>query len=151
MRSSRAAVLTIFAAGLLAALVPTTAQAQNRFGLRTGVWTDNGDPFVGAELLVPIEHRWFFDPNVELVFGDVYDLVEVSGDFHYDLDSANDVYLWAGAGPALLIRNYDRGLSEVWRRMEAWGATLPPRTFSRLAARPPRRGDNTGLLIAYDR
>jgi hypothetical protein len=57
--------------------------------------------------------EWFFNPNLELAFADHADLVALSGDFHYDFDVDEPIYLWAGGGPSILFRNPDRGDDET--------------------------------------
>ena len=73
-----------------------------------GVYTDVEEGFVGGEILGRIgDTRWFYNPNVEVVFVDPGDLVTANADFHYDLAIAEPVDVWVGGGPALLLR--DRG------------------------------------------
>lgn len=103
----------ILAAAILAGaavLCPPRAAAEIDFGLRAGYYTDVEEFFLGAEILTPIgdSRRWFFNPNVEFVFVDPGDLATVNLDVHYDFQTDDDdVYLWAGGGPAVVFR--DRG------------------------------------------
>ena len=75
-------------------------------GLRVGGYFDAESAFVGGEVLVPLSHPWYFNPNVEYVFVDRGDLVTFNMDFHYDLP-VDDFYIWLGAGPAILYFNPD--------------------------------------------
>lgn len=97
--------------GLLLAALAAPAAAQNAwdFGIRGGVYTDDSDPFVGVEVLTRLGGtRWFFNPNVEVVFPDNGDLITLNGDFHYDLPVEGSVYVWVGGGPAIIFRDPDR-------------------------------------------
>jgi len=92
---------------LLSALFVAAPAEAVDFGVRAGVYTDEGDGFVGGELLFPLTERWYFNPNVEWVFVDNGDLFTVNGDFHYDFDTDFNGYVWAGGGPALIVRDND--------------------------------------------
>ena len=79
--------------------------------LRLGVYTDASEAFVGGGLLVRLGEgsKWFFNPNLEYVFVDRGDLATLNADFHYDIASDGAVDFWLGAGPALVLRDNDRG------------------------------------------
>ncbi len=79
--------------------------------LRLGVYTDVSEAFVGGGLVVPLQEgsRWSFVPNLEYVFVDRGDLLTVNADFQYDIGSEGSVDFWLGAGPALVLRDNDRG------------------------------------------
>ena len=47
---------------------------------------------------------WYFNPNLEYAFDGDRDVLAVSGDFHYDFFQDRPYYVWAGAGPAVLVR-----------------------------------------------
>lgn len=99
----------MLAAGL-AFLIAAPASAQWDFGVRGGLYTEDSDPFLGVELLTRMgDSSWYFNPNVEAVFVDNGDLFTVNGDFHYDFEPAGSVDFWAGGGPALIFRDFDRG------------------------------------------
>lgn len=101
-------LLALGAVVLGATLLPATARAQVDFGARTGIYTDEEDPFVGVELLGNfLGTRWYYNPNVELVFVDPGDLVTVNADFHYDLPAGTPFDIWLGAGGALIWRDND--------------------------------------------
>ena len=93
------------AAILLAA--PAAAQADPRFGVRFGYYTEAEDPFLGAEFLFRIVPEIYFNPNVEAVFVDDGHYFTINGDFHYDFFSRRRTFAWLGAGLAVL--NTDPG------------------------------------------
>ena len=100
-----------------------------------GVYTDVGEPFLGADLLMRIsDTRWFFNPSLEYVFVDPGDLATVNLDVHYDLDTDNDdLYVWLGGGPAIVFRD-DEGAATT-RTTPTSGSTC---SAARLAARSLR-------------
>lgn len=101
--------LSISAITLTLLLFSTPAFAQFGeewdFGVRTGMYIDVGDPFIGFEALTPIAGNFFFNPNVEWVFIDGGDLATLNADVHYDLDLDTDYYVWVGAGLAAIYEN----------------------------------------------
>jgi hypothetical protein len=101
----------IVAAAALAALTafsaPAPAVGQVDFGVRGGVYTDAGEGFIGAEVLMPVTGQWFFNPNAEFVFVDPGSLWTLNGDFHYDFAREGNVTFWAGGGPAIIFRDFD--------------------------------------------
>ena len=101
-------VSLIVAAALFLFLEPH-ANAEARFGVRTGAYFDAESAFIGGEGLFNVfNDSWFFNPNVEYVFVDNGDLWTLNFDFHYDLPVKAPVYLWVGAGPTILHRDRDR-------------------------------------------
>jgi len=92
------------AAAILVAL-PAAAQADPKFGVRVGYYTEAEDPFIGAELLFRIVHEIYFNPNVEVVLVDNGRYLTANGDFHYDFYSRRRTFLWLGAGLAVLNRD----------------------------------------------
>jgi hypothetical protein len=99
----------LVAAGLTFSIA-SPALAQWDFGIRGGLYTEDSDPFVGIEGLTRMgASRWYFNPNFEAVFVDNGDLFTVNGDFHYDFEPSGSVDFWAGGGPALIFRDFDRG------------------------------------------
>jgi hypothetical protein len=95
--------LALAAAILLA--VPAAAQADPRFGVRVGYYTEAEDPFIGAELLFRIVPEIYFNPNVEVVLVDNGRYLTANGDFHYDFYQSRRTFLWLGAGLAVLNRD----------------------------------------------
>ena len=73
------------------------------FGVRAGGYLEDGDPFVGLELLSRLgSSDWFFNPNIEATFGGDRDKISGNVDFHYDFRVDPKYYLWAGAGAAII-------------------------------------------------
>lgn len=106
-RSLVAAAVVALSIPLVLLFAPAPAHAQVDFGVRGGVYSDDGDPFVGAELLGNFHGtRWYYNPNVEVVFVDPGDLVTVNADFHYDVPTTTPFDVWLGAGGALVFRDY---------------------------------------------
>jgi hypothetical protein len=101
-RTVRALAVAMF----FLALVPTQGRAVD-FGVRGGLYSDAEAGFVGVELLTPITRQWFFNPNFEYVFVDDGDLYTGNLDVHYDFDTGNPFYLWAGAGAAIIRSEFD--------------------------------------------
>jgi len=95
-----------FLAGVVLALgalfTPNAAADDAKFGLRGGFYTKAEEPFLGAELLIRLAPRVYFNPNVEYVFVDRGKYVTWNGDFHYDFHSRGNSFAWLGAGIALL-------------------------------------------------
>ena len=89
-----------FLAVLVCLAVPATA-ADFDWGVRTGVYMDQGDAFLGVEALTPITRSFYFNPNIEWVFIDGGDLATVNADVHYDFEVGTRRFAWAGAGLAL--------------------------------------------------
>lgn len=104
MRVARSLAVVAF---VLAVLSTPTPAAADMFGLRAGYYTKAEKPFVGAELLVPLSHSVFLDPNVEYVFTDGLTYMTFNADFHYDFPTHGPTYVWAGAGLAVLYTNPD--------------------------------------------
>jgi hypothetical protein len=109
-RSWLAAAVT--AAALLAP-VSTTPAASADFGVRAGVYTDAGEPFVGVEGLFALGNRVYLNPNFEYVFTDDPDLMTFNVDLHYDFRTRSRAYVWAGGGLGVLYSNPDQGDSNT--------------------------------------
>ena len=107
-RKARKYVLTAVL-GLAAALTaPGVAHADEPFfGVRFGYYADSEKPFAGAELLVPVSHSIYFNPNAEYVFADGLTYVTFNADFHYDFPSRRRAFLWLGAGLGVAYVNPD--------------------------------------------
>lgn len=102
-------IVAVAAAGLVFQPAPSRA---SDVGVRVGYYFDAEALSVGMEMLTPLnddmQGQWFFNPNVELAMGDVYDVAAFNFDFHYDFPTNSNTAIWAGAGPALLIIDRDR-------------------------------------------
>jgi hypothetical protein len=107
LKRSHSCLLAVALSIGVAALCPSPSAADVDVGIRGGVYTDVGEPFLGADLLMQIrDTRWFFNPNLEYVFVDPGDLATLNLDVHYDLDTDNDdLYVWLGGGPAIVFRD----------------------------------------------
>jgi hypothetical protein len=91
-------------------LVPQNASAhddETLFGGRVGYYTNVEQPFVGVELLLPISHRVYANPNVEYIFGDGRKYLTFNMDFHYDFPSHRRAFVWVGAGLGIAYVNPD--------------------------------------------
>ncbi len=91
------------------ALSPSRAAAGTDVDLRAGYYTDMEAVSLGGGLLSSLGSRWFFNPNLEMAFGDRVMLSALSADFHYDLPSASMMSFYLGGGPTVLLANPDRG------------------------------------------
>ena len=112
-RSKQTRWLRMLALATLAAaaafLRPAASRASD-VGLRMGYYFDAQALSLGMEYLTSFDDRnaWFFNPNVELAVGDERNVAAFNGDFHYDFETNSDTAVWVGAGPALLITDYER-------------------------------------------
>jgi hypothetical protein len=101
----------LFAAAAVLALAafsaPAPAEAQIDLDLRAGIYTDVEEAFIGAGILTGVTGNWYFNPNVEYVFVDPGSLWTLNGDFHYDFLQEGNWSFWAGAGPAIIFRDFD--------------------------------------------
>jgi hypothetical protein len=98
------AFVALASAALLLAAAPARA---DKVGVRTGVYTNLGKPFVGFELLFPVSHSVYLNPNVEYVFIDRRPYLTFNADFHYDFHTHSRAYVWAGAGLGVIYQNPD--------------------------------------------
>jgi len=98
MVGARVCVLcAVFVAASVLPATPVFAQGV-KFGVRGGYYTDVEEPFVGAEVLVPVAHRFYFNPNVEYVFVQDGSYLTFNADFHYDFVVDRKTFLWLGGG-----------------------------------------------------
>ena len=86
------------AAAILLA-VPAAAEADPRFGVRFGYYTEAEAAFLGAEMLFRIVPEIYFNPNVEAVFVDDGHSFTINGDFHYDFRTGRRTLRLAGRRP----------------------------------------------------
>ncbi|HSP87478.1 MAG TPA: hypothetical protein VLN45_05055 [Ignavibacteriaceae bacterium] len=105
MKANRFFYITIFFCLILIAGENINAQERGKFGIRTGVYTDLSDMFLGVEYLAPIGSRVFFNPNIEYVFIENADYWTFNFDAHYDWPTYSSVYVWTGAGLGILHFN----------------------------------------------
>jgi hypothetical protein len=78
------------------------AVADVKPGIRGGAYFDASGFFIGGEILAKIQNRWYFNPNIEYVFGDGADLFSANFDVHYDLPVNQSFYVWVGGGLAVI-------------------------------------------------
>jgi hypothetical protein len=95
-------LFTVLTAWLCLSAVVFAHEDGVMFGVRGGYYTKVEKPFLGAELLVRVAPRFYFNPNVEYVFVDNGSYITINGDFHYDFPTHSSTYVWLGAGPALV-------------------------------------------------
>jgi hypothetical protein len=105
-------ILTVAVFGLVMLWTATPASA-DMFGVRTGFYTSASKAFLGAELLIPLSHSVFLDPNVEYVFTSGSTYMTFNADFHYDFPTHGATYVWAGAGLAVLYTKPDGSASST--------------------------------------
>ena len=86
---------------LLLSCVAVPLQAQVRWGVRAGI--TEGDPMIGAELVMPLVGDLVVNPNIEFAT----DVFSANADVHYDFDISTDTSFWIGAGLAFI--NPDEG------------------------------------------
>lgn len=99
--NSRLVLYSVLAAALA---VPASVSADEGVlaGVRAGYYTEAEEPFLGAELLVRLGHRVYFNPNFEYVFTENRKYYTMNADFHYDFPTDSRTFFWAGAGLALV-------------------------------------------------
>jgi hypothetical protein len=85
---------------------PTPAEPNVAGDLRTGYHADTENGLIGGGINTDLSASWDFNPNLEWVLVDGYDLWSVNADFHRDFGSTGPA-LWLGAGPALLVTELD--------------------------------------------
>jgi hypothetical protein len=69
------------------------------FGVRTGAYLEEADPFLGFELLMPLGATdWYFNPNVEAVLGERQDRIALNADFTVGLRETKELFVYGGAG-----------------------------------------------------
>ena len=91
---------------MLAAARPAQAQRAWDVGLRVGYFADAEAITFGLGVWKPLTadgEGFYFNPNVEFGSGDVYNIGALNADFQYDFFADDNLGVWIGAGPALLI------------------------------------------------
>ncbi len=95
---------------LAAALLFTGAAAADErpfdIGFRTGYYAGTDGPFLGAEVVLPFVPHIKINPNVEVAFGDNLDTWTLNADAFVEFPVQSPTTVWAGGGPAILIRDY---------------------------------------------
>lgn len=91
---------------VVATLLSLPAAADDaKVGVRGGYYTDIEEPFIGAELLLKVAPRFYFNPNAEYVFLNNAKYFTWNADFHYDFHSRGSSFAWLGAGLAVTTFN----------------------------------------------
>jgi hypothetical protein len=101
------------AIGTLLLMFAAPAHAHDYFGVRGGVYTDDSHAFLGAEGLFGLSHRVYLNPNIEYVFVPDTTYMTFNMDFHVDLPTHSDVYVWLGGGLAVLYVDPTGGVSDT--------------------------------------
>jgi hypothetical protein len=108
---------TILLVGLLLSAAftpgPATANGDIDVDLRGGLYTDAEAGAVGGGLLMNVGENsgWYFNPNVEVVFGDDDTDAALSADFHYDFPTSSSISPYLGAGPSIWLDDNDNDLA----------------------------------------
>ncbi len=108
--AARALVVT----AMLVILGTSPARATDA-DVRASIFPDADAVGLGAGVLTPVgeDGHWYFNPNMEVAFGDTRDRLAVNGDFHYDFASGRSTSVWFGGGPALIMTDPDIGDSHT--------------------------------------
>jgi hypothetical protein len=95
---------------VLVALSPMPVNAQVTPGLRAGISVDPDQFYVGGHIETgALVDRLHFRPNVEVGFGDNVTLIALNFEFVYRFQSRRPWHIYAGAGPAVNLYNFDGG------------------------------------------
>ena len=97
-------ILGIGLTAIATAFLASPLLADTRFGVRTGVYTEESAGFLGGEVVTSLAPSWYFNPNLEVALNGDRDVVTVNGDVHYDFFHDRPYWVWAGAGPAYIHR-----------------------------------------------
>lgn len=108
---ARALVVTV----MLVMFGTSTARAAVDADVRASLFPDADAVGIGAGVLAPVsdDGHWYFNPNMEVAFGDARDRFAMNGDFHYDVASNRSTSVWFGGGPALIVTDPDIGDSHT--------------------------------------
>ena len=99
--------LAVFGLTLLAVLASGATASAVDVGVRFGLYTEVDEPFAGIELITRVANRVYFNPNFEWVFVEGFDYYTLNGDFHYDLPTHSNLFVWLGAGLGLVRVDFD--------------------------------------------
>jgi hypothetical protein len=126
------AVALVAIVGVLAS-VPSPARAGTDYDLRLGVYTDASAFALGAGLIsgVGSSTSWYFNPNLEMAFGNDAKVVTLNGDLHYDFASSGPMSFYAVAGPAIVYVNPEFSDSETNLGLNLFGGVTGVRGASR--------------------
>jgi len=97
-------ILGIGLVAIATAVLASPLLADTRFGVRTGVYTEESAGFLGGEVVTSLSPSWYFNPNLEVALNGDRDVLTVNGDVHYDFFHDRPYWVWAGAGPAYIHR-----------------------------------------------
>jgi hypothetical protein len=81
--------------------------AQVLLGARAGVYTADGDPFIGGEVVTGIERNLYLNPNVEYIFAENAGKATFNFDLHYDFAHRGRAFFWIGGGLAIVYVDPD--------------------------------------------
>lgn len=110
IRLALSALTVVFLATLLA---PQSVEAQVGFGVRAGVSADPDQFYIGAHgESGPLIHEIRFRPNVEAGFGDNSTVLALNGEFVRRFGLEDGYAAVVGAGPAIVIRTFDRPMRD---------------------------------------
>jgi hypothetical protein len=103
--TTRRAARSLVLLSCLAGGLPLTARAETpdaRLGVRVGYDRAVHDPYVGAELHMPLDRSWALDGNVEYVHLPDRQHFTINLDVHYSFNVHRAWFAWVGAGLGLL-------------------------------------------------
>jgi hypothetical protein len=147
MRHSFALFSVAMLAFAVMGLSPTTSSADTDVDLRAGYYSDMSAVSLGGGLLAGMGSSWFFNPNLELAFGDRGTMTALSGDFHYDLASGGNPSPYLGLGPTVRFANPDRGSSNTHFGLNLLGGVVGlygvVRPFAQIKAVIADKGNST--------
>jgi hypothetical protein len=108
----RIAILALIA-GAACTIGAGAARAAVEGDVRGTVMTESNAVGIGGGVLAPLgtSDRWYFNPNLEVGFASRSKLISMNGDLHYDLQQNQDMSVWMGAGPAVLVNDREVGSS----------------------------------------
>src|SRR5262245_29230417 len=90
--------------------LPARALADDAlFGVRVGYYTKVDEPMIGAEVLLRLAPRFYFNPNVEYVFIEGSTYFTFNADAHYDFPTHSRTFVWLGAGLGVVSVDSDGG------------------------------------------
>jgi hypothetical protein len=98
---------SIAAVPLLLCLLAPLAAADSDFGARVGLYTKHGQPYFGAEGVIPVGVSFALNPNFEYVrLGDTQEFT-FNADVLYEVPIRGRTRGWVGAGIGLLSSHPD--------------------------------------------